>query len=156
MEATALLRAFESFGLPRATPRAFAAARAAFVRVLIIARSFSASAANRCRMNGSTSAPKLSDHEGHAVSHQAADEVNVATEPVQLCDGHRAPLAPCFAQRSRKLRAPLEGVGALAGLNLNEDAASVKPSASAKRSRASFCASSPRPERPCCDVLTLA
>jgi hypothetical protein len=47
---------------------------AAFVRVLIIAGSFSASAANKCRMNGSTSGPKLSDHKGHA------DEVNIADE----------------------------------------------------------------------------
>ena len=55
IDATALLRAFASFGPPSFTPRALAAASATFVRVLIIARSFSASAANRCRMNGSTS-----------------------------------------------------------------------------------------------------
>jgi hypothetical protein len=36
------------------TPRALAAARAALVRRLIRARSFSASAANRCKMNGPT------------------------------------------------------------------------------------------------------
>ena len=53
---------------------------AAFVRVLIIAGSFSASAANKCRMNGSTSGPKLSDHKRHAMPHQAADEVNIADE----------------------------------------------------------------------------
>jgi hypothetical protein len=34
MDATALLRARESFGLPNATPRPFAAASAAFVRWL--------------------------------------------------------------------------------------------------------------------------
>jgi hypothetical protein len=43
--------------LPRDTPRALAAARACRVRVEISARSFSASAAKRCRTNGSTSGP---------------------------------------------------------------------------------------------------
>jgi hypothetical protein len=33
--------------------------------------------------------------------------VNVATEPIELRDGHRASLAPCFAQCGGKLRAPL-------------------------------------------------
>jgi hypothetical protein len=66
---------------------------------------------------------KLGDNEGYAVCHQAADKVNVATEPVQLGDCHWAPLAPCFAQCRCKLRTPLQGVGALAGLHLNEDAA---------------------------------
>jgi len=47
-----------------ATPRALAAARAAFVRALIIARSFLASAANRCRMNGSTSGPNSATTNG--------------------------------------------------------------------------------------------
>jgi hypothetical protein len=37
--------------------RAFAAAKASFVRRLISARSFSASAANKCSMKGSVSAP---------------------------------------------------------------------------------------------------
>jgi hypothetical protein len=36
---------------------------------------------------------KLADQERHAVSHEAADEVNVATEAVQLGHGHGAPLA---------------------------------------------------------------
>src|SRR5262249_27895707 len=42
---------------PSRTPRALAAARASLVRRLITARSFSASAAYRCSMNGSVSAP---------------------------------------------------------------------------------------------------
>ena len=35
--------------------------------------------------------PKLGDQEGHLVGHEAADEVNVAAEPVQLGHGHVAP-----------------------------------------------------------------
>ena len=84
---TALLRATWRLGLPRVTPRALAAARACRVRVEIRARSFSASAAKRCRTKGSTSGPKLGDQEGDLVGHEATDEVNVAAEAVQL--GHR-------------------------------------------------------------------
>ena len=61
---TALLRATWSFGLPKVTPRAFAADRACRVRVEISARSFSANAAHE-RVNVGA---KLSDHEGHLVS----------------------------------------------------------------------------------------
>jgi hypothetical protein len=49
--------------------------------------------------------------------------VNVAAEAVQLCDSHRAPLTSCFVQGCRKLRTALKGVGALARLYLDEDAA---------------------------------
>jgi hypothetical protein len=61
---SALLRATESLGLPRVTPRAFAAARACRVRVEIRERSFSASAANRWRTNGSTSGPSYATRNG--------------------------------------------------------------------------------------------
>jgi hypothetical protein len=44
--------------------------------------------------------PKFSDHEGHLVSHQAADEMNVATEPVQLRYAYRAAPTSRFRQRS--------------------------------------------------------
>ncbi len=47
-----------------ATPRSLAAAKATFVRWLIIVHSFSASAANRCKMNGSTSAPSSATTKG--------------------------------------------------------------------------------------------
>src|SRR5271166_5442044 len=51
-------------GLPSVWPRAFAAARAAFVRWEIRARSFSARAAYRCSRNGSTSAPSSATRNG--------------------------------------------------------------------------------------------
>ena len=56
-EASALLRAFWIRGLPSLRPFAFVAARAAFVRPDIKTRSFSASAAYRCRTQGSASEP---------------------------------------------------------------------------------------------------
>ena len=77
MDATALLRAFESFGFPNVTPRAFAAARAALVRGLIIARSFSAKRREQMQDERIDVRAKLGDHEGYAVGHQAADEMNV-------------------------------------------------------------------------------
>jgi hypothetical protein len=67
MHATALLRALDSLGLPNVVPRSFAAAKATFVRWLIMARSLSSGAANRCKMQGVNVRAKLSDE--HAVSH---------------------------------------------------------------------------------------
>ncbi len=57
-------RASARRGLPRACPRAFRAARAAFVRSLIIWRSRSAMAAKRCKRNGSTSALSSATRKG--------------------------------------------------------------------------------------------
>ena len=50
--------------LARTCPRALAAARAAFVLWEITARSFSASAANKCNMKGSASAPSSATRNG--------------------------------------------------------------------------------------------
>ena len=53
------------------------------------------------------------------MGHQAADEVNVAREPVELGDRHRASLPAAIGQSGGELRTPVEGVGALAGLDLD-------------------------------------
>ena len=55
--AAASPRMASRFGFPRRWPRSLAALRASLVRCEMSARSFSASAAYRCRMNGSVSAP---------------------------------------------------------------------------------------------------
>jgi hypothetical protein len=64
---------------------------------------------------------KLGNKEWNAVSHQARDEVNVATEPVQLgyCDG--ALLPPRVIKGSGKLGPAVQGIRTLACLDLNED-----------------------------------
>jgi hypothetical protein len=58
--------------------------------------------------------------------HQAADEVNVAAQPVQLGYRHRATLAAGLCQRSGELRAPLERIAALACFDLNEHTRKLK------------------------------
>ena len=63
---------------------------------------------------------KLSDYEGDAVCHQAADEVNITAEAVQFGDRHGAVLSPRLTQGRCKLRAPVESVRPLARLDLNE------------------------------------
>jgi hypothetical protein len=38
---------------------------------------------------------KLSDEEGDLMGHEAADEMHIATEPIQLRYGYVTPLFPC-------------------------------------------------------------
>jgi hypothetical protein len=54
------------------------------------------------------------------VSHQAADEVDIAAEPIQFCYGHRAALTAGFAKCSGQLRATVKRICTFARLNLNE------------------------------------
>ena len=44
----------------------------------------------------------------HSVSHQAADEMHVAAQPVQLRDGDGATLTASFIECSSKLRAAVD------------------------------------------------
>jgi len=80
------------FGLPElrapwAFPRGDKAVRR--VRVAIMARSFSAKAANnKCKMKGSTSAPSSATMNWDALSHQSRDESNVAAQAIELGYGH--------------------------------------------------------------------
>ena len=57
---------------------------------------------------------------GHPLRHEAGDEGDVAREPVELGDDDRtlAGLAGC--ERRGELWSPVQGVGALAGLDLGE------------------------------------
>jgi hypothetical protein len=66
---------------------------------------------------------KLHDHERHAVRHQAANEMHIAAEAIQLSHGHRAPLTARLTQCGSKLWAPLDCVSALACLDFDEHAA---------------------------------
>jgi len=63
---------------------------------------------------------KLSDQEWDLVGHEAADEVNVATQAVEL--GHRnvASELPSHSQCGLELWSSVERVRALAGLDLDE------------------------------------
>lgn len=63
---------------------------------------------------------QLGDDELDALRHQAADEVNVAAEPVQLGDRDRALAMLGLSQRGSQLRAACKRVGTFAGLDLDE------------------------------------
>jgi hypothetical protein len=58
----------------------------------------------------------------HALRHEAGDESDIATQPIELCDHDRAllPVSARFGQGGAKLRAAVERVGALARLDLSE------------------------------------
>jgi hypothetical protein len=62
--------------------------------------------------------PQSALTERHAVSHQAADKVNIAAQSVQLRQSHRAPLTARLTQCGGKLWAPLDCVSALPCLDL--------------------------------------
>jgi hypothetical protein len=64
-------------------------------------------------------APEFGDDERHALRHQASDKGNVAREPVELGDQDALALAG-RCQRGGKLRAPIEGIRALAGFGFDE------------------------------------
>jgi hypothetical protein len=69
---------------------------------------------------------QLSDHKGHFVRHQAADEMHVATEPVQLRHAYRTSPTPRLCQRSGKLWPTLKGVTAFACFDFDERADKVE------------------------------
>jgi hypothetical protein len=116
-----MARASTRRGLPSVCPRALAAARAAFVRCEIRARSFSAKAANKCNMKGSASAPSFDADKGHLLDHERGHESNVTGQPIELRDDHGAGLAMTagLGQRGGELRATIERVRALPRLDLD-------------------------------------
>ena len=64
---------------------------------------------------------EIGDQERRLVRHEAADEMHIAREPVELCygDGARLPVAAGASQGGGELRAAVERVGALARLDLD-------------------------------------
>ena len=60
---------------------------------------------------------QLRNDEGHTMAHQAADEMHVAGEPVELRHQHGAFRLPGVRERRRKLGTALKRVGTLASLN---------------------------------------
>jgi hypothetical protein len=46
--------------------------------------------------------------------------MNIAAQPIELRNNNRALTLSCVSERVSELRAPIEGVGALAGLDLDE------------------------------------
>jgi hypothetical protein len=67
-------------------------------------------------------AAQLRDDKGHLVCHKPGDEVHVAGQPVQLGYDNGAARLPRSLYRSGKLRAAVEGVGALAAFMFLERA----------------------------------
>src|ERR1700738_4830367 len=80
---SAPLRATESLGLPRVTPRAFAAARACRVRVEMRALLLG-KRSKQVQDEGVYIGAKLRNQERHLVGHEAADEMHIAAEAVQF------------------------------------------------------------------------
>jgi hypothetical protein len=70
--------------------------------------------------------PKLRDQERYAVRHEPGDEMNIAAEPVELGHGYRTASAAGFRQSGSKLWPTVEGVSALAGINLHKDLEQLK------------------------------
>ncbi len=63
---------------------------------------------------------QLGDNERHPLGHQAGHEGHVAGETVELGNNDRASVGAPSGQRRGELRAAIEGIGALAGLDLDE------------------------------------
>jgi hypothetical protein len=94
---------------------------------------------------------EIGDQERDPVNHQARDEMNITGQPVQLGDGDRATLPARFSKRGGELWSPVDGIGPLAGLDLDVYATQCKALGSA-----CCCASIPRPDLPCLSVETRA
>ena len=63
---------------------------------------------------------KLGDDERHPLCHQAGDERHVAGQAAQLGHHHRGLAFAGLRQRRGELRPAVQGVGALAGLDLDK------------------------------------
>ena len=63
---------------------------------------------------------QLGDHERHLVRHQAGDEMHIARQPVELRDGDGALALARLGERRDELWPAIQGVRALAGLDLGE------------------------------------
>src|SRR5437764_13753741 len=61
---------------------------------------------------------ELRDHERHPVGHEAADEVHVSAQPVELRDNDRALAASSRGAGAGELRTTIQGVGTLARFDL--------------------------------------
>jgi hypothetical protein len=92
------------------------------------------------------------------VLHQAADEVDIAGQPVELGDDDRAALIDLASglERGGELRAAIERVGTLACLDFDNRSTMRKPASAANALMAATWASRPRPLRPCAWVDTRA
>ena len=71
-------------------------------------------------MNGSASAPSSAAMNGTPRGHKPGDEGDVAGQPIELGDDDGAAGALGSCQSCRELRPPLQGIGALARLDLDE------------------------------------
>jgi hypothetical protein len=77
-------------------------------------------------MNGSTSGPNSATRKG-TLSHELADEMYVAAEPIELGDDHSAANELRLGQRRLELRPTVEGVRSLGGLDLDMLADELDP-----------------------------
>ena len=72
---------------------------------------------------------QLGDEERRLVRHQAADEMHVTRQPIELGDGDGGglPVAARCSERCGELRAAIEGVSALPRLDLDELGNDIEP-----------------------------
>jgi hypothetical protein len=113
---------YERRGIAENLPRALAAARATLVRWEITARSFSASAANRCSMKGSASASSSATRKGTrcVLSRKCKWTSRDRRSSFETATGHVLSAQRGVSQRGGELRPAIEGVRSLARLDLGE------------------------------------
>jgi hypothetical protein len=71
-------------------------------------------------MNGSAPTPSSGDDEWHTLGHQPGHKGHVPREAVELGNNDRASVGAPNGQRCGELRAAVQGIGTLAGLDLDE------------------------------------
>jgi hypothetical protein len=96
---------------------------------------------------------ELHDDKWNLVSHQTRNEMHVAAQPIELCDGDGAFLAAGLFQCGSELRPAVESAPFPVSTSVKV-AVIVKPLAVANRPSASCCAGSPSPDLACFCVLT--
>jgi len=96
------------------TPWAFFAARASLVRWEMALRSFYVQH-KRIRVSA-----QFCHDEGRLMGHQTADEMDVATQPIELGNYDRRLVLPGDLQRRGELRPTIEGVRSFAGFDFLE------------------------------------
>ena len=110
-------------------PTGLGGGQGGLVRSLMILRSRSARAAKRCSVNGSTSAPSSATRKGTrcAIKPETKWTSWLSRSSLATATGHVFPLRRVLGEGLGQIRAALEGVRALAGLNFSELGDDLEP-----------------------------
>jgi len=99
--------------------------------------------------------PEGRDDKVHPMLHKPRDEMDVARQPIEPRDDHRASNGPCLLESRHKSRAQQQGIRSRAGQHVLVPRFDRKAFARTKGFDVGRCAANPRPLRPCSRVLTL-